>query len=213
MSFCGITCLFLIAFSYGDSETGHSFVSCLGVAEFAAGTGELARHYDSKGMMFARGMQYAWIAAALLPVFEADPLAWEAATRWLVADGKIAVIQNGAAKLSVEFNTEPDRVAAYLDSYVLGTLDFWAGVRQKLGYLPRGYFPDGRSATWVRMAELGAYAHLMKLVAYRLMAAGGVTELELIRKQAPDEPLLHQPLPNSVRKIQALSPPSVSGGP
>jgi hypothetical protein len=175
-------------------------------AEFVADTGRLARHYDGRGMMFARGMQYAWIAAAALPEFQTDPSAWEAAMRQLAADGRIAQIQHGASQMSVAFHTEPERITAYLDDYILGTIDFWAGVRRKLGYLPRGYFPDGRNATWVRMPELGAYAHLMKLVAFKLMADDGVTELELIRKQVPEEPLRHHPLPDSVLKIQGLAP-------
>jgi hypothetical protein len=184
----------------------HGFTLYPRGAEFAVDTGRLVRHYDGKGMMCARGMQYAWIAAALLTDFEADPSAWETAMRQLVADNKLALLQDGASKIPVEFHTEPARIAAYLDRYIVGTIDFWAGVRQKLGYLPRGYFPDGRNATWVRMPELGAYAHLMKLVAFKLMATDGVTELELIRKQVPDEPLRHQPLPDTVLKIQGLQP-------
>jgi hypothetical protein len=182
----------------------HGFTLYPRGAELEADTGRLARHYDSKGMMFARGMQYAWIAAALVPAFKADATAWEAAMQGLAADGTIGQIQEGATALGVEFRTDPERVAAYLDRYVLGTIDYWDGVREKLGYLPRGFFPDGRSATWVRMPELGAYAHLMKLVAFRLMALDGVTELELIRNQAPTPPIPHQPLPESVLEIQGL---------
>jgi hypothetical protein len=74
------------------------------------------------------------------------------------------------------------------------------------GYLPRGYFPGGRTATWVRMPGLGAYAHLMKLVAFRLMAVDGVSECELIRRQVPTQPLRHEPLPDSVLRIQGLAP-------
>jgi len=103
--------------------------------------------------------------------------------------------------LSVEFDRDPEKVAAYLDEYCAGTIDYWSDVRQKLGFLPRGYFPDGRSATWTRTAELGAYAHMMKLIAFRLMHLQGVTEWELIREQTPRRPILHEPLPASVLKI------------
>lgn len=168
-----------------------------GVA-FAQDTGRLARVYDGQGIMFPRGIQYAWIAAALLPHFRAEPDTWESAMRRLDAEGAIDLLREGASALGVRFHVEPERVASYLDAYILGTIDYWAGVREKLGYLPQGYFPDGRSTAWVRTMEMGAYAHLMKLIALRLMAVDGVTELELIRQHRPAEPIRHVPLPDSV---------------
>lgn len=189
---------------YAPGPYRHGFTLDPRGAAFEEGTGRLARRYDGNGIMFARGMQYAWIAAAVLPHFKAEPQTWQAAMDRLAAEGAIARIQEGATALGVEFHVEPERVADYLDRYVVGTIDYWARVRKKLGYLPQGYFPDGRTSTWVRTAEMGAYAHLMKLVALRLMALDGVTELELIRDQAPAEPIPHQPLPDSVLGIQGL---------
>jgi len=52
--------------------------------------------------------------------------------------------------------------------------------------------------------ELGAYAHLMKLIAYRVMDLEDADEVQLIREQAPDHPLLHALLPDSVLRIQGL---------
>lgn len=175
-----------------------------GLTTFKKGTGRLTRHYAGKGMMRARGMQQAWIAAALIPSFRADPGAWNDGMRKLAADRTAATLTRGVAALGVRFHTDPDKVAARLDRFVLGTIDYWAGVRKKRGYLPRGYFPDGRNATWVRTAELGAYAHLMKAIAFRIMAIDGVTERELIRTQAPEKPIPFTPLPDSVLKIQGL---------
>lgn len=166
--------------------------------------GRLARRANGHSMLFTRGIQYAWIAAALLPHFKARPEAWQAGVRELQNEGRLAELEKGARSLSVEFHSDPEEVAAYLDEYVDGTIDYWHGVRRKLGYLPRGYYPDGRSATWTRTAELGAYAHLMKLIAYRLMDRQGVTEWKLIRQQAPAEPIPHTPLPARVLQIQGL---------
>jgi hypothetical protein len=143
-------------------------------------------------------------AGALLPEFETHHGAWEDGMRQLDADGTLPRLKKAAESLSIEFHSDPDRIASYLDGYVLGTIDYWAGVRKKLGYLPRGYYPDGRNASWVRMAELGAYAHLMKAIAFRLMAQRGITEWELIREQTPETPLPHRRLPASVLKIQGL---------
>ena len=52
--------------------------------------------------------------------------------------------------------------------------------------------------------ELGAYAHLMKLIAYRVMDLEGAEEVQLIREQAPDQSMPHDPLPESVLRIQGL---------
>lgn len=166
--------------------------------------GRLVRHSDGNGMLFSRGIQYAWIAAALLPEFQAHPQAWNEGINQLRQKNHLSKLEKGTEGLSVEFHSEPDKIASYLEDYTIGTIDYWVGVRKKLGYLPRGYFPDGRNATWTRTAELGAYAHLMKLIAYRLMDQQGVTEWELIQRQTPKRPIPHKPLPESVLKIQGL---------
>ena len=180
----------------------HGYTLAPGVLKFREG--HLESHHDPRIMMFARGIQYAWITAALLPTFRANENDWNAAMRRLAADGTLKTLQEATQELGVEFQSDPARIAEDLDTYTLGVIDYWAGVRGTLGYLPRGYFTDGRNATWVRVAELGAYAHLMKLVAFRLMQLDGVTEWDLIRQQEPDKPLLHRPLPASVLKIQGL---------
>ncbi len=166
--------------------------------------GRLKSHFDGKQIMFSRGMQFAWVAAATLPSFKKSPQAWQAAMDQLKKSGDLKRLANGASALGVSFESDPKKVAKILDDYVVGTIDYWAGVRKKLGYLPRGYYPDGRKATWVRTAELGAYAHLMHLIAFRLMQIDGVTETELIRKQLPAQPIRHEPLPASVLELQGL---------
>ncbi len=187
---------------FGPQHYRHGFTLDTRGVEFEKDTGRLARRYEGNTMLFTRGIQYAWIAAALLPEFKARPEAWDAGIRQLEADGSLSRLRTGAESFSLEFRSEPDRIVSYLDNYNVGTIDYWAGVRKKLGYLPRGYYPDGRNASWVRMPELGAYAHMMKLVAFRLMAQQGVTEWELIQKQAPQRPIPHMPLPETVLKIQ-----------
>lgn len=189
---------------FGPENYRHGFMLDTGGVAFEKDSGKLARRSDGKTLMFSRGIQYTWIAAAVLPAFKKDPQVWNAGIQKLEADGSLAKLQQGMQTLGVELHTQPDQVANNLDDYVIGTIDYWAGVRQDLGYLPRAYFADGRSTSWTKMAELGAYAHLIKTIAFRLMDQRGVTEWELIEAQVPQQPLAHTPLPEKVLKIQGL---------
>ena len=65
-------------------------------------------------------------------------------------------------------------------------------------------FLDGRDAPWVRVAELGAYADLMKTIAFRVMLIDGTSDWKLIMEQTPKLPLAHTSLPEFVLTAQGL---------
>jgi hypothetical protein len=180
------------------SRTGYRQGYTLGPNTLKFEHGRIANLHEPGTIMFTRGIQYAWIAAALLPAFEQARPTWSRTLEEL----DLTTLRNGLAPYDVPFEVAPEAVADALTNTVDGTIAYWAGVRNKLGYLPQGHFTDGRSSSWTRMAELGAYAHLIKLAAYRVLLHDGVSEWERIAGQKPDAPLPHHPLPDSVLRAQ-----------
>ena len=188
---------------YGDAYRPGMTLQNKGLS-FEEGTGQLARRPDEKSTSYSRPIQYAWIAAALLPEFRDDPSAWHSAMQQLEVNGSLAKLQQGSEKLGVEFSPDADVVAAQLSAEVAGTIEYWAAVREKHDHLPRYFFVFDESRGLNPTAELGAYAHLMKCIAFHLMDRRGKREVDLIREQTPSKPLRHEQLPDSVLKAQGL---------
>jgi hypothetical protein len=160
--------------------------------------GKLVRHADEHTFYNSRGIQFAWIGAALLPEFRERTKAWDEAINALSNHERQAI--EGFAGSSLAHA----QTMAELEASVDATIRHWSDVRDELGYLPRMIKANRRPFSWSRYMELGAYAHLMKLVAYRLMDLEGAKEVRLIREQTPAKPMPHVPLPDSVLQIQKL---------
>ena len=77
-------------------------------------------------------------------------------------------------------------------------------LRGKHGHMPRHLFVFDESRKLDPAAELGAYAHLMKCIAFHLMDRRGTSEVELVRTGTPEAPLLHRSLPDLVLRAQGL---------
>ena len=160
--------------------------------------GKLARLADDQTFYNSRGVQFAWIGAALLPDFRKRGVAWEEAISTLSAE------ERSALEAFLGHGLSHERAVAELEAITDGAIRHWSAVREELGYLPRMIKTNRGPFSWTRYMELGAYAHLMKLAAFRLMDLEGVQDAQLIREQAPAEPLLHTPLPESVLRKQGI---------
>jgi hypothetical protein len=160
--------------------------------------GKLVRHADQHTFYNSRGIQFAWIAAAVLPEFRKHEQAWNEAI------GTLPESQRQALEAFFGFRLTHERVTKELESSIDATIRHWTDVRDEVGYLPRMIKPNRQPFSWSRYMELGAYAYLMKLIAYRLIDLEGADEVHLIREQAPKQPLPHTPLPESVLQIQGL---------
>lgn len=160
--------------------------------------GTLVRHADEHTFYNSRGIQFAWIGAALLPEFRKRSKAWDEAINAL-SDHERRAIEGFTG-----FSLTHARTLAELEANVDATIRHWSRVRTELGYLPRMIKANRRPFSWSRYMELGAYAHLMKLVAYRLMDLEGAEEVRLIRAQTPPQPAPHTSLPESVLRHQGL---------
>jgi hypothetical protein len=160
--------------------------------------GKLVRHADEHTFYNSRGIQFAWIGAALLPEFRKRSKAWGEAINTL-SDHERRAIEG-----FIGFSLTHAQTLAELEASVDATIRHWSRVRTELGYLPRMIKANRRPFSWSRYMELGAYAHLMKLVTYRLMDMERAEEIRLIRDQVPTEPMPHVPPPDSVSRIQGL---------
>lgn len=160
--------------------------------------GKLLRHADEHTFYNSRGIQFAWIGAALLPEFRKRSKPWDEAIDTL-SDHERRAIEGFTG-----YSLTHAETLAELEARIDATIRHWSRVRTELGYLPRMIKANRRPFSWSRYMELGAYAHLMKLVAYRLMDMEGTEEIRLVREQAPAEPIPHVPLPESVLRIQGL---------
>ena len=160
--------------------------------------GDLVRKANEEAFYDSRGIQFAWIGAALLPEFRKRAGAWDTAIASLSETDRQVLRDFTGNELTHA------AVVAALEADIDGTLRHWAAVREDLGYLPRMIKTNRKPFSWSRWMELGAYAHLVKLAAFRLMDREGTDETQLIRQQAPASPLPHEPLPDSVLRIQGL---------
>ena len=164
--------------------------------------GKLTSHADANTPYGSRGMQFAWIGAAILPEFRQRGDAWDQAVASLSKDERQSIQDFTGVNLS-----HAD-VVAELETYVDASIRHWQSVRNDLGFLPRMVKANRRSFSWSRWMELGAYAHLMKLTAFRLIDLEGKKEPQLIQIQTPDKPLPSATLPAFVLKIQGLEQPA-----
>jgi hypothetical protein len=137
----------------------------------------------SKHIWGARGVQMAWIAAAVLPMIKAHPEVWA---------------KSAPKELAGE------NVPARLEQLALGTVDYWHGVWKQTGVIPSGWHRDDVKAGAWTLSDAGNYAHLLHCIAFILIDRDGKAEWQLIQSQRPAHPLAMEPLPPSVLKAQGL---------
>ena len=137
----------------------------------------------SKVILGARGVQLAWIAAAVLPTIKAHPEIWK---------------KSAPAELANE------NVPARLEKLALGSIDYWHDVWKQLGVIPSGWHRDDMKANSWLLSDAGNYAHLLHCIAFILLDCDGKAEWQVIQSQAPAKPLLCEPMPPSVLKAQGL---------
>ncbi len=139
----------------------------------------------SKHIWGARGVQIAWIGAAVLPTIKAHSELW----------AKIAPKELAS-----------ENVPARLEKLALGTVDYWHDVWKKIGVIPSGWHRDNVKAGAWTLSDAGNYAHLLHCIAFILMDRDGKAEWQIIRAQSPARPLSAEPLPASVLQAQGLNP-------
>ena len=137
----------------------------------------------SKHIWGARGVQLAWIGAAVLPTIKAHPEVWsKSAPKELAAED----------------------VPARLEQLALGSIDYWHHVWKEAGIIPSGWHRDDvKAGGWV-LSDAGNYAHLLHCIAFILMDRDGKAEWQIIQSQKPAQPVPAGPLPTSVLKAQGL---------
>jgi hypothetical protein len=140
----------------------------------------------SKHIWGARGVQLAWIAAAVLPTIKAHPEVW---------------VKTAPKELAGE------NVPARLEQLALGSVDYWHEVWKKTGVIPSGWHRDDVKAGGWTLSDAGNYAHLLHCIAYLLFERDGKAEWQIIQSQKPAHPLPAEPLPPSVLQAQGLELP------
>lgn len=137
----------------------------------------------SKLIWGARGVQLAWIGAAVLPTIKAHPEVW----------AKIAPKELAS-----------ENVPARLEKLALGSIDYWHAVWKELGVIPSGWHRDDVKANSWLLSDAGNYAHLLHCIAYMLLDHDGKAEWQVIQAQTPSKPLPCERLPESVLKMLNL---------
>ena len=165
--------------------------------------GKLVRKGAADSIIYARGIQLPWIAAAVLPAFRKDGESWNAAISEITPKN-LEAMKKGLAASGIELDLDHGNVVAELENWIDGTIDYWSKVRTKKGYLPRMIKVEGDTYTWSKFMDLGSYAHMTKLISFRQMDLEDTDEVTLIRNQSPSEPMTHTPLPDTVLKAQGL---------
>lgn len=138
---------------------------------------------NSKAILGARGVQLAWIAAAVLPTIKAHPEIWR---------------KSAPAELANE------DVPARLEKLALGSIDYWHDVWKQLGVIPSGWHRDDVKANSWLLSDAGNHAHLLHCIAFILLDRDGKAEWQLIQSQSPAKPMPCASLPASVLKAQGL---------
>lgn len=137
----------------------------------------------SKHIWGARGVQLAWIGAAVLPTIKAHPEVW--------------------AKLAPkELATE--NVPARLEQLALGSVDYWHEVWKQAGVIPSGWHRDDVKAGGWTLSDAGNYAHLLHCIAFILIDRDGKSEWQIIESQKPAQPIPSEPLPEGALKSQGM---------
>lgn len=140
----------------------------------------------SKLIWGARGVQFAWIGAAVLPTIKAHRYMWSKAAQKELAD---------------------QDVPARLEKLAVGSIDYWHCVWKQIGVIPSGWHRDDVKANSWLLSDAGNYAHLLHCIGYLLLERGGKTEWQVIQSQTPAKPLPCESLPASVLKAQGIGGP------
>ena len=117
---------------------------------------------SSKLICGARGVQLAWIAAAVLPTIKAHPEVW-----------------TKSAPKELAGEDVPKR----LEQLVVGSIDFWHSVWKETGVIPSGWHRDEAKAGGWTLSDAGNYAHLIHCIAFLLMDRDGKAEWQIIQAQ------------------------------
>ncbi len=118
---------------------------------------------NSKLIWGARGVQLAWIAAAVLPTIKAHPEVW---------------------KKSAPKELVNEDVPARLEQLVIGSIDYWHTVWKQTGVIPSGWHHDEAKAGGWTLSDAGNYAHLLHCIAFLLIDRDGKAEWQIIQEQA-----------------------------
>jgi hypothetical protein len=111
----------------------------------------------------------------------------------------------GETKKMVYLLSEPARLIRRLEEQALQSLETWWPIYQKVGAIPLSWRAATRTDEHREVPDLGNNAFFVKLMSVILIDRAGTSEWELMRKNAPKEPLPSS-LPDSVIKAQGLEP-------
>jgi hypothetical protein len=139
--------------------------------------------HDRAHILGGRGVQLAWIGAAVLPTIKAHPEIWaKSAPKELAGED----------------------VPTRLERLAIGSIDYWHEVWKQAGVIPSGWHRDNIKAGGWTLSDAGNYAHLLHCIAYVLIEREGKTEWQIIRDQTPARPMECEALPLTVKKAQGL---------
>jgi len=110
--------------------------------------------------------------------------------RWTngVENGRYSIQLDGADPQVAYMLSRPRRIIDRLEAYVDGTVETWHRIWRELGVIPSGYRgPNLRSPSW-ELSDAGNCAHLIRLLALRVLDRRGRSEWQEAAGQASVRP-------------------------
>jgi hypothetical protein len=126
--------------------------------------------------------------------------------QWIngIDNGRYRVSIDGAPPQIVYILSSPERIIQRLELCVDVAIAFHFSMWREKSLIPSGISGPNLSAESWEYGDAGNYAHLMRLIALRVLDRDAESEWEVARRRMPAEPLRVQPLPESVQRAQGL---------